>query len=316
MGALITNAWSGWLPDPLTGRHLSRVIVEGCGELTGYLRAAGPGRIAFVAPAARLNLDPVLLPVHDGLVEEVELAEAAGGGVTVEVRTAGPSAARLTLLPGTPARAILDFPMTPLVQLFSGRVFVVDAGHGGADAGGLGPIDLLEKNVVLDMALRLEKLLERVGAVPLLTRRTDAGPTPAERLRLAREARPAAVVSLHTHAAPDLHTRGFAVFAHGDGAHGLAEALETALAAKLSLKDRGRFPAAGPPLSPAAHRPGTAAAEGRWSGPPAATIETVTISNPTEEGWLRSYVFRQRVAQGIFNGLAGWLRVAGAGPKA
>src|SRR5581483_3721681 len=51
---------------------------------------------------------------------------------------------------------------------------VVDPGHGGHDTGTIGPNGLLEKNLVLDVSKRLEKLLEsRLGADVVLTRRDD-----------------------------------------------------------------------------------------------------------------------------------------------
>ncbi len=51
---------------------------------------------------------------------------------------------------------------------------VIDAGHGGHDEGTHGPNGLLEKDVVLDVALRLSKLVQsRLGADVLLTRSDD-----------------------------------------------------------------------------------------------------------------------------------------------
>ncbi len=316
MPALVTNAWAGWLSDPLTRRHLSRVVVEGCGELSGYLRSAVPGRVAFVAPGARLNMPPTLLTVCDGVVEEVDIRNESGG-VVAEVKLAEPVGARLSVMRGTPARAVVDFSAAPLVALLDRRVVVIDAGHGSSDPGGLGPIDLQEKNVVLDMALRLEGLIEGAGGVPLLTRREQAGPGPTARQAMVQEARPAAVISLHTHWSPEPRTRGFAVFFHHEEARPLAEAIRTHLSRKLGLVDRGCFASAGPPFSAAAHEPARAPSPpDTVTGPPAVTVETVTISNPVEEGWLRSCVFRQRVAQAVLNGLAAYLRVTNPGPPA
>lgn len=314
--ALITNAWAGWLSDPLTRRHLSRVVLEGCGDFTGFLRSAGRGTVVLVLPGARLNMPPAVLHVYDGVLEEVEV-RAEGTGVTVQARVNDPTEARLTLTRGVPARAVLDFPATPLVERWLHRVVVLDAGHGTPDPGGRGPVDLLEKDVVLDMTLRLERLVLQAGGVPVLTRRGDAGPSEEERAGMVHETRPAAVVSLHTHAARNRHVQGFAVFYHQPAARALGEAVRLSLAKKMGLVDRGLHPAAGPFFSPAAHQPGCPEAPGAApDGPPSVTVETVTISNPVEEGWLRSYVFRQRMAQAVFNGLSAYLRVTGAGTHA
>ncbi|HTC78753.1 MAG TPA: N-acetylmuramoyl-L-alanine amidase, partial [Terriglobales bacterium] len=51
---------------------------------------------------------------------------------------------------------------------------VVDAGHGGHDTGTIGPRGLMEKDLVLDVSLRLGKLLEnKLGADVVYTRNDD-----------------------------------------------------------------------------------------------------------------------------------------------
>jgi N-acetylmuramoyl-L-alanine amidase len=52
------------------------------------------------------------------------------------------------------------------------RVIVVDAGHGGVD-GGTSRGALLEKNVTLNLALKLKTLLEHDGYIVVLTRDSD-----------------------------------------------------------------------------------------------------------------------------------------------
>jgi N-acetylmuramoyl-L-alanine amidase len=55
-----------------------------------------------------------------------------------------------------------------------GRI-VIDAGHGGHDTGSIGPDGLLEKDLVLDVSLRLGRLLQtRMGAEVIYTRDDDA----------------------------------------------------------------------------------------------------------------------------------------------
>lgn len=54
----------------------------------------------------------------------------------------------------------------------SGVTFVIDAGHGGEDGGTVGG-GLVEKDLNLDIALTLARLLEDAGAEVVLTRSTD-----------------------------------------------------------------------------------------------------------------------------------------------
>ena len=61
----------------------------------------------------------------------------------------------------TTARASTDasFSLTRALGLKINRI-VIDAGHGGHDDGTIGPDGVLEKDVVLDVALRLATLLQ------------------------------------------------------------------------------------------------------------------------------------------------------------
>ena len=78
----------------------------------------------------------------------------------------------------TPARAAVPTAdgQTSLVRALGlkiGRI-VIDAGHGGHDSGTLGADGIQEKDVVLDVALRLGKLLhDRLGAEIVYTRADD-----------------------------------------------------------------------------------------------------------------------------------------------
>ena len=53
------------------------------------------------------------------------------------------------------------------------KVVVIDPGHGGGDSGARGHYGVLEKDVTLYVALRVEKLLKDAGAKVIMTRTTD-----------------------------------------------------------------------------------------------------------------------------------------------
>lgn len=57
----------------------------------------------------------------------------------------------------------------------SSRVIVVDAGHGFPDVGAVGIEGTSEEHINLNIALKLQKLLENSGAVVLLTRSDENG---------------------------------------------------------------------------------------------------------------------------------------------
>ena len=81
-----------------------------------------------------------------------------------------------------------------------GRV-VLDPGHGGHDTGTIGPSGLLEKDVVLDVALRLGMLIEeRMGAEVVYTRRDDSFVPLEQRTALANEKQADLFLSIHANA--------------------------------------------------------------------------------------------------------------------
>ncbi len=75
---------------------------------------------------------------------------------------------------------------------------VIDAGHGGHDQGTEGPHGLLEKDLVLDVALRLGKLVEsRLGAEVIYTRSDDTFVPLEGRTALANEKKADLFLSIH-----------------------------------------------------------------------------------------------------------------------
>ena len=80
---------------------------------------------------------------------------------------------------------------------------VIDAGHGGHDDGTIGPHGVLEKDVVLDVALRLATLLQsRLGAEVVLTRSDDTFVPLTERTAIANEHKADLFLSIHANSSP------------------------------------------------------------------------------------------------------------------
>jgi N-acetylmuramoyl-L-alanine amidase len=89
-----------------------------------------------------------------------------------------------------------------------GRI-VIDAGHGGHDTGTLGPGGIEEKQVVLDVALRLGKLLrQRLGADVVFTRDDDTFIPLETRTAIANKAQADLFLSIHANSSPDSSARG------------------------------------------------------------------------------------------------------------
>lgn len=96
-----------------------------------------------------------------------------------------------------------------------GPVVVIDAGHGGPDPGRIGPSGLKEKDVVLQVAKRLARVLAERGYEIRLTRTTDTLIPLEQRAHMANEwrgSRPGLFLSIHANGVTDRRVTGFETF--------------------------------------------------------------------------------------------------------
>ncbi|RUM37485.1 MAG: hypothetical protein DSY58_03815 [Desulfobulbus sp.] len=83
------------------------------------------------------------------------------------------------------------------------QTLVIDPGHGGRDPGAIGGQGTREKDIVLDIALKLQKKLQKIGRYNvLLTRETDRYVSLADRVRFANMHNADLFISLHINALP------------------------------------------------------------------------------------------------------------------
>lgn len=101
-----------------------------------------------------------------------------------------------------------DRSLTRALGLKIGKI-VIDAGHGGHDFGTIGPNGLAEKDVVLDVAKRLGRLLEtRLGAEVVYTRKDDTFVPLETRTAIANRERADLFISIHANSSHDSDARG------------------------------------------------------------------------------------------------------------
>jgi N-acetylmuramoyl-L-alanine amidase len=90
---------------------------------------------------------------------------------------------------------------------------VIDPGHGGGDAGVRGPKGALEKQVTLEVARRLKRLIEtRLGVRVILTREEDRAVSPDERDAIANNNKADLFLSVHVNGAPSPAMKGAQVY--------------------------------------------------------------------------------------------------------
>ena len=103
--------------------------------------------------------------------------------------------------------------LTRVLGLKISRI-VIDAGHGGHDTGTIGPHGLMEKDVCLDVALRLGRLIQQKlpGAQVIYTRSDDTFVPLEERTAIANQAKADLFISIHANSSGDPDARGIETY--------------------------------------------------------------------------------------------------------
>jgi N-acetylmuramoyl-L-alanine amidase len=228
--------------------------------------------------------------------------------------------------------------LTRALGLKIGRI-VIDPGHGGHDTGTIGPTGLMEKDLCLDVALRLGKIIQQrlPGADIVYTRSDDTFIPLEERTNLANQAKADLFISIHANSSQDHAARGVETYylnlkgspeamevaarenaSSQDGVHDLedlvkkiarnekigeskefAEDIQDSLAKRMqkasrTVKNRGVRKAPFVVLIGA--------------DMPSILTEISFLSNPSDEKLLKQPEYRQRVAEGLYQGVASYLQ--------
>ena len=213
-----------------------------------------------------------------------------------------------------------------------GRI-VIDAGHGGHDTGTIGPNGLQEKDLVLDVALRLGKLLEsKLGAEVIYTRDDDTFIPLETRTAIANEKQADLFVSVHANSSQDSSARGVETYYLNFTTN--ADALEVAarenavseksiyelqdLVKKITLKDKieesrelagdvqASLYAGLSPKNPTLKNRGVKKAPFVvliGANMPSILAEISFVSNPTDEKKLETPEYRQKIAESLNKGI-------------
>lgn len=232
--------------------------------------------------------------------------------------------------------------LEPKVTLPPSRIrkIVVDAGHGGKDPGTIGKRGLREKDVNLDIAKRLAKLLKADGIEVIMTRSTDNFISLERRVTIANNSNVDLFVSIHANANRVRSINGLEVYYISPNVGDSKRALYRAQNAALNL-DRSCF-VANPSLNLKAtlwdliitsnraesvrlaknvcsvvDKNLNTKVLGIKGGPfyvlkgahmPAILIETGFLSNAQEERLMRNSYYRQQIAESIGRGILGYVR--------
>lgn len=180
---------------------------------------------------------------------------------------------------------------------------LLDPGHGGID-GGANRDGQLEKEIVLDIALRTERYLQRHKIPVLLTRTTDTdlgGRYDGQRLRrdlnhrirMANRCRAVFVLSIHVNSSHNESERGMMLFYQPSPWGRDAAYLFDDILRRWPLHQRRERP----------HPRGDFAIL-RWSKAPAILVELGFITHPEDRQRLADLAYREQVAQALASGCA------------
>ncbi|HET6899752.1 MAG TPA: N-acetylmuramoyl-L-alanine amidase, partial [Vicinamibacteria bacterium] len=217
------------------------------------------------------------------------------------------------------------------------RKIVIDAGHGGHDPGTLGRGGLQEKDLVLDVAVRLQRLVrDELGAEVVMTRSTDVFVPLEERTAIANAQGADLFLSIHANSSRNSSVRGietyFLNFAQDPHAEAVAarenaispatlkdlQNLVKAIALNSKIDESRDFASSVQeamvqtirPIAPDVSDRGVRTAPFYvliGANMPSILAEIAFVSNPQEERLLRTPEHRDRIARSLLDGVRAYL---------
>lgn len=185
---------------------------------------------------------------------------------------------------------------------------VIDAGHGGKDPGKVGVDGSLEKDINLQIALKLQKFLEAQDVDAVLTRDSDMGlydenasnkkvQDMKNRVQIIEETRPVLTVSIHQNSYHEEYVHGAQVFyyAGSDKSKELAERIQQVMASELD-RDNARKAKANDSYYLL-----------KKTSSPVVIVECGFLSNYEEAQKLSSELYQEKVAWAIHLAVLQWL---------
>jgi len=168
---------------------------------------------------------------------------------------------------------------------------VIDAGHGGRDRGGIPGQRIAEKDMTLDVALRLRNLLSASGYRVVMTRSNDVFVPLAGRVAIANSYRNAVFICIHFNATGRTGASGIETYFYSRDSLPLASAIHYyvtggAPSANRGVRRRGYYVL-------------------RKTSIPAVLVECGFLTNPTEAAYAQTVSYRQKLAEEIAAGVRG-----------
>lgn len=326
-----SGAWAGAIVAVLltAGLALPNGMLKG---MTQRMRGESPSTVSTA-------MDKLNDPAPQSLAKSVA-PPASASNIIPAKRSVDSDAPRDQIAQASPDSAVNQNAQLSLTRELGLKInrIVIDPGHGGFDTGAKGPHGLMEKDLCLDVALRLGQMIEEniPGAEVVYTRKDDRYVPLEERTNIANSADADLFISIHANSSDATEVRGVETYYLSlatsreakelairensltqSSLHDLpdlvqkitrsekkaeskqlAEEIQGTLSERLQLvssreKNRGVKQAPFIVLTGA--------------NMPAVLSEISFVSNASDESLLLEVGQRQRIAEGLFRGIAGYL---------
>lgn len=197
----------------------TRVVIDLSGPVDFSQNSlSNPERIYFDLTHASIPRDiKTTFPVGDGILKSIRASQYNEKTVRVVLDIETLSDSRSFVIEN-PARLVVDLygkqkPVEKQDIRSARRRIVIDPGHGGHDPGAVGPKKLYEKDVVLDIALKLKEILMKDPLNEVfLTREKDVFIPLEERTVIANRKNADFFVSIHANASPKSTAKGIETY--------------------------------------------------------------------------------------------------------
>jgi N-acetylmuramoyl-L-alanine amidase len=202
-----------------SSENSTRIVIDLAGSVEfSRNRLSDPERLYFDIKNASIAKDiKTSLPIGDGILKTLRASQFDPVTVRIVLDIEEISEYKAFLVEN-PSRLVVDVygkawkTETPDLSLAKRRI-VIDPGHGGHDPGAVGPNKLYEKDVVLDIALKLRKILTEDPLNEVcLTREKDVFIPLEERTAIANKKNADFFVSIHANASPRRQARGIETY--------------------------------------------------------------------------------------------------------
>ena len=183
----------------------------------------------------------------------------------------------------------------------SNPVIIIDPGHGGEDPGKVGINDILEKDINLQISMKVRDLMEEVGIEVVMTREDDKVPERKKedlenRVELINKTRPTIALCIHQNSYTSPEIFGAQVFYHTK----TAEAVDIATLVQESLR-------AIDTNNTREIKKNDTYYMLKFSEVPTIIVECGFLTNPTEAQKLTTEEYQDEVAFAICEGIVKWL---------